>query len=352
MKYIKFNCEVMRVSNKNNRWEVIYENDKNVFTEYYDAVIICSGKYHIPNYPSYNMDKYKGRVMHSVSYKNNVDLINKKLLIVGIGNSAMDIGVDVAQVTSECYISHRRKTLLSYRGTNEVPIDYLLVSRRLHGPNRIKHNIETYNIFSKELTEAFEQTGIPDNRGIRTLVKHKDLLIDLYKKKKIKIVGDIDRFEENCAILKNGEKIECDVVMFCTGYKLTYSFLEESLIPYYNKKTLGLYKHILHPTMDNLFFIGQIDHCGGNFFFCEMQALWTANFLLGRIKAPSKEARIKYFQDYYRTTFTNKGKEAFSYVDQVQYADEISKDVGFTPQSANDSEYETVYPRHFRKHKL
>lgn len=47
------------------------------------------------------LDKFKGRVVHSHSYKDHTGYEDKRVLIVGIGNSGGDIAVELGRIASQ-----------------------------------------------------------------------------------------------------------------------------------------------------------------------------------------------------------------------------------------------------------
>ena len=72
----------------------------------FDAVMVCTGCYtdpHIPVFPG--QQSFKGKIMHSHSYRTNKGFENQRVLIVGIGNTAGDIAVELSLVASKVTVN-------------------------------------------------------------------------------------------------------------------------------------------------------------------------------------------------------------------------------------------------------
>jgi dimethylaniline monooxygenase (N-oxide forming) len=77
-----------------------------------------------------------------------------------------------------------------------------------------------------------------------------------------------------------------DVVVYCTGYKVTFPFFDESLISAPDND-MPLYKRTFHPEMDNVFFVGLMQPLGAIMPIAERQGTWIADYLSGRYALPA-----------------------------------------------------------------
>ncbi|KAE8294573.1 Dimethylaniline monooxygenase [N-oxide-forming] 5 [Larimichthys crocea] len=109
-KYIRFNTKVLQVKQRSDfshsgQWDVETENkdgkkEKHIF----DAVMICIGHHCHPNMPLHDfpgIDTFKGKYFHSRDYKTPEEWRNKKAVVIGIGNSGIDIAVELSRVTKQ-----------------------------------------------------------------------------------------------------------------------------------------------------------------------------------------------------------------------------------------------------------
>ncbi|XP_065051237.1 trimethylamine monooxygenase-like isoform X2 [Rhopilema esculentum] len=102
----------------------------------------------------------------------------------------------------------------------------------------------------------------------------------------------LTRIEGSTCYFNDGSRFEPDVIMFCTGYLISYPFLAENL-RLRGRNILfpeTLYKNTLWTEGGNkkLFYIGAQDQYY-TFSMFDAQALWAVKFILGDIQAPDCE---------------------------------------------------------------
>lgn len=72
-------------------------------------VAVCTGHHARPNFPKFaGQDRFKGRTIHSHSYKDHIGYEDKTVVVVGIGNSGVDVACELARIAKQVYISTRR----------------------------------------------------------------------------------------------------------------------------------------------------------------------------------------------------------------------------------------------------
>ncbi|ESO04646.1 hypothetical protein HELRODRAFT_78719 [Helobdella robusta] len=103
--FIQFNTRVIDIKPQivighDDIWSVSVENvhSKIITKHTFDAIVICNGHFSTPNYPRIeNLDKFSGKLEHSMVYRNAEDYKNKRVLIIGGGPSGVDIASEVCQ---------------------------------------------------------------------------------------------------------------------------------------------------------------------------------------------------------------------------------------------------------------
>ena len=83
----------------------------------------------------------------------------------------------------------------------------------------------------------------------------------------------------------DGSSAEADVVVYCTGYKITFPFFDESLISAPENR-IELFRRVFHPEIPNVFFIGLLQPLGAIMPLAEAQGAWVGDYLLGDYALP------------------------------------------------------------------
>ncbi|XP_041865103.1 flavin-containing monooxygenase FMO GS-OX4-like isoform X2 [Melanotaenia boesemani] len=114
--HIKFSTRVERVKpvvtatddGEKTSWEVTSSDLSGCRkTEHFDSVFICSGHYsdpHIPNIPG--MKNFKGKVLHSHSYKFPEPFSGQSVVVLGAKASGLDISIELVKAGAQVTLSH------------------------------------------------------------------------------------------------------------------------------------------------------------------------------------------------------------------------------------------------------
>jgi len=83
----------------------------------------------------------------------------------------------------------------------------------------------------------------------------------------------------------DGSAVHADVVVYCTGYKITFPFFDEELISARDNH-IELFRRVFHPEIDNVFFVGLLQPLGAIMPLAEAQSAWVGDYLLGEYALP------------------------------------------------------------------
>ncbi|CAH1395221.1 unnamed protein product [Nezara viridula] len=108
---IKIKHQVKRVAPVGKGWSVTVEdlttNKEDV--SYFDAVMVCSGPNNVPVYPLIEgIAKFSGKQIHSRDYRRAETYTGKRVLIVGLGPSGLDITYQLAKTAKQVILSHNK----------------------------------------------------------------------------------------------------------------------------------------------------------------------------------------------------------------------------------------------------
>ncbi|KAK8102223.1 hypothetical protein PG984_015369 [Apiospora sp. TS-2023a] len=135
LEHVRFQTTVKKVlrNSADDGWDVhITDTDGNRILPFH-KVVFGSGNESIPSWPSLpGRDKFKGIVIHGQAYKSPEQFIDKRVLVVGMGNTGADIATALCNrshdhpgpIASKVYHSYRRGRLVISRYEDDgVPLD-------------------------------------------------------------------------------------------------------------------------------------------------------------------------------------------------------------------------------------
>jgi cation diffusion facilitator CzcD-associated flavoprotein CzcO len=262
-------------------WRVTLERGE---VREYGALMVANGHHWDPRWPEPPFPgEFDGEQMHSHHYIDNTPFRGKNVVVVGMGNSAMDIAVEASQVADDVFLSARRGAWIIPKYIFGKPLDQLGNDPRV--PFRVRQRI--YERILKLAVGRMENYGLPrpDHRpGEAHPTISSDILIrvgsgDVKPRPNIReLRGDRVQFAD-------GTEEAVDVIVYCTGYRVTFPFFEPDFISAPDND-LPLFRRVFKPGVDNLFFIGLLQPLGAIMPLAEAQSEWVADYLTGRYVLP------------------------------------------------------------------
>ncbi|XP_073449357.1 flavin-containing monooxygenase 5-like isoform X1 [Aquarana catesbeiana] len=346
LKYIQFKTAVCSIQKHQDflttgQWDVVTESEGKQEKHVFDAILVCIGHHTHPKLPLHSfpgIENFKGQYFHSRDYKTAEPFKNKRVIVIGIGNTAVDLVVELSAVAKQVFLSTRRGAwLLNRVCDNGFPLDIVLFSRFY----AILQNAFP-GLINKYLENKVNSRVDHDNFGLkpkhRLLGQHPTISDDLPNRiisGKVLMKTNVTRFTETDAFFEDGtvEK-DIDVVIFATGYDFSFPFIDESVIKVEHNK-VSLYKmifpaHLEKPTMA---FIGYIQPIGAIMPVSEIQARWATRVFQGLAKLPPmgemKEEINKRKEDM-QNRYVKSERHTIQ-VDYVPYMDEVAVEVGCKP---------------------
>ena len=321
-KFIRFNTKVYKAQPVDNKWHIEYGNDNTI--EEFDVLIVANGHHWDPRLPKYN-GSFNGTIMHSHQFKNNEIFKDKNVLVVGGGNSACDIAVEVSRVAKKTHISMRRGYHFIPKFLMGIPSDKYY-AKTVWIPKRIRLFLQ--KLILRFVQGSYENYGLqkPDHDILEAHATVNSELLYFIKHGKITPKVDIDFFRESSAIFKDGSKESYDYVMYATGYKITFPFLDQSIADYENTD-VDLYNLCFHPNINNLMFVGLIQPLGCIWPLSDLQSQLIAKYLKGKWKLPADlEKAIKHQKENKTFDFIDTPRHKLE-VDYHEFAAHLKKEI-------------------------
>jgi dimethylaniline monooxygenase (N-oxide forming) len=288
---IRFRAEVRLVTpDGDGHWRVTLDDGS---ARIYDAVMVANGHHWDPKFPEPpfpGQASFSGDQLHAHFYREPDErFVDKNVLVLGIGNSATDIAVETSRVSTMTYLAMRRGAHVVPKYMAGTPTDQL-------GPkwlSRLPFQF-TRALFVRELKHVqgpMENYGLPkpDHKlGEAHPTVSADLLARLGHGR-ITPKPNIERLEGCNVHFTDGTSVEIDTIVWCTGYRITFPFLERDVVEVKGNR-VPLYRRVVHPEAPDLYFIGLVQPLGAIMPIAELQSEWVADLFEGSAALPEPEA--------------------------------------------------------------
>ena len=279
----------------------------------YDALCVANGHHWSARWPEPKIPgHFDGPQIHSHFYidpTDPVECIDKDVVIMGMGNSALDIACELSRsgVARNVYLSVRRGYYFipKYFGGETLDADdphpsedpsllYRLTPscyRRWRRLRFIRKHIgrpERYGLPAPDYPYGSVHPTISSEIAIRL------------GSGDIKPMANIAELAGNRVKFTDGRDISADVIIYATGYNIEFPFFKPELLDVRDNE-VPLFERVIHPKMHNLFFLGLVQPLCAIMPIAEVQAKWLAKLLCGEyVLPPAQEIERRTIRDYQR----------------------------------------------------
>ncbi len=276
-----------------------------VRSERYGAVLVANGHHWDPQYPEPafpGAGTFAGQQMHSHHYRTPEPLAGKRVLVLGVGNSACDVAADCSLVAGRTLLAMRRGAHIVPQYLFGRPTDHLTLTRLgTRAPFRLQSLVVALLLRMAQGNVTRYGMPRPDHRVLCAPPTVSDSLLSKLDDGDIVVKPAIDGFHGGCVRFADGSREPVDVVIYCTGYKISFPFLNETAIGI-DGKQIPLYRRIVPPQLPGLYFIGLIQPIGAVMPIAEIQSQWVADLLQGNATLPTNQQMNREIAGYTAAT--------------------------------------------------
>ncbi|MEO7268174.1 MAG: NAD(P)-binding domain-containing protein [Knoellia sp.] len=301
---LTFNTRVDKVERTDTgRWRVSLTGPDGSEQREYDNVVVANGHHWDPRWPDPAYPgAFNGTQIHSHDYRADDQLAGHDVVVVGAGNSAMDIAVEAAKVARSAHISQRRGQWVLRKYALGKPADQVtlpswlpwwVTTVRLAFGARISGNVADLGLPQPEHKPG--QSHPVQSEGIRDALETGGLIPK----------PGIERLDGDRVVFTDGSSVPCDLIVWATGYNVTFPFLDPELVSAPGND-LPLWKRMVHPDLPGLFFIGLLQPVGAVMPLSEAQGALVADLLTGQYALPPEaelRAQLKADDTAYKKRF-------------------------------------------------
>jgi hypothetical protein len=255
----------------------------------FDLLVVANGHHWDPRLPDFP-GEFTGETLHAHHYidpKTPLQFSGKRILVVGLGNSAADIAVELSSRTleNELTLSTRSGAWIVpkyvagkpadkyYRTSPYVPLSWQrkvaqwaqpILSGR---PEDLGLPTPNHKFFEAHPTQSME---LPFRLGSGDVIAK----------------PNIDRLDGDTVHFVDGTSGQFDIIVYATGYNITFPFFDPDFISAPENR-IDLYKRMFYPGIDDLLFAGFAQSTPTLFPFVESQARLIGAYAAGRYRLPS-----------------------------------------------------------------
>jgi cation diffusion facilitator CzcD-associated flavoprotein CzcO len=254
-----------------NDWRVVFGDGTD---SVYRGVLICNGHHWSRRFPRYD-GTFSGEYFHSKDYQGPEQLKDKKVLVIGAGNSGCDIVCEAARVGRAAHLSMRRSVWIFPKSFMGKPLGRIALPTlprcvedalihaliRLTFGKHSQYNLPkpTYRFFERHPTVSEE---------LPYYLRHG----------RVTVKPDVACFEGREVVFTDGSREQFDVVVAATGYNLEFPFLPKRLVRG-TGSLLEVYGYCAYDDYKGLYFVGWPQVRGGVGSLISAYAQVVANFI-------------------------------------------------------------------------
>jgi cation diffusion facilitator CzcD-associated flavoprotein CzcO len=285
---IRFETGVERAQRRpDGVWEISTDRRE---TRRFDALLVANGhhwdaRWPEPAFPGHDTTAIEQ--IHSHEYTDPEQLRDRDVVVLGMGNSAMDIAVDASYGARGTYLAARRGAHVVPKYIWGRPIDQIGASPRI--PFAVRRGLleRMLRVYQGDM----QRYGLPapDHRFGDAHPTISGRILDRLAHGAITPKPNIARLERDHVVFTDGSRVHADLVVYCTGYKVTFPFFAPDLVSAPDND-LPLFRRVFHPAIDNVFFIGLLQPLGAIMPLADVQSHWVCDHLSGRYALPAPAA--------------------------------------------------------------
>jgi dimethylaniline monooxygenase (N-oxide forming) len=325
--HVRFRSEVQRVEPRaDGRWLVTLADGA---SRDYRAVVVANGHLWSPRWPAF-AGRFDGRQMHSHHYRTAAPFEGQRVLVVGIGNSAVDIAVDLCRQARRVCLSTRRGAWLMPKYIMGIPTDRwgAFLNRNFRLPTR----------WTRTIVSRLAWLAIGDQRrfGVPRPVhpvwrEHACVSQDLLScvgHGWITIKPNVAELQGERVAFDDGSSEPFDAIVYATGYDTRFPFLDPDVFAVRDHEA-RLYRRIAVPGRPGLYFIGLVQPIGPTIPLVEVQARWLAAVLAGAVRLPDErtmQAEIDVHLQALRQRYVDSPRYTLE-VDYREHAGQLKRDI-------------------------
>ncbi|MFB7088282.1 flavin-containing monooxygenase [Streptomyces sp. NPDC056296] len=258
----------------------------------FEQVVVASGHHTDPALPNplpAGSEFFTGTILHSLDYRDGGDFAGRRVVVVGLGASAVDIAADLSRHAAETVLSVRRGLHIVPKQLYGKSLDEIAEApwwNDMSFAERRKWAEEALLVARGRLADY----GLPepDHPLFSSATTLSDEILSRIRHGAVTPKPAIASFDGDRVVFTDGTRVAADAVVYCTGFHMTFPFLPAGC-PVAADGSVELYRRVVPAGRPGLYFVGLVRPVGAITRLVEAQARWVARIIDGETELPAAE---------------------------------------------------------------
>ncbi|MEU4835413.1 SDR family NAD(P)-dependent oxidoreductase [Streptosporangium sp. NPDC023615] len=266
-------------------WELKLTGPGGPYRETVEHLVVANGHNHEPRLPDPPYPgTFTGTESHAHDYVGPAGLAGRRVLVVGTGNSAVDIAADLAGHASAVLLSARRGVWVLPKRLLGRPSDQLNGALAALLPWRVRQVVSQAVLRVAGPRHAGPRLPAPVRGVLQDHPTLSDAVPALVARGEILARPGIARLDGSRVHFTDGRSDEVDHIVWCTGYRAVTPFLDPALVP--DPSSLLLYRHVFPVGDASISYVGLMQSTGSALPVVEVQGRLVAAVRAGTHRLP------------------------------------------------------------------
>ncbi|MGW0392122.1 flavin-containing monooxygenase [Streptomyces sp. NPDC003042] len=259
----------------------------------FEQVIVASGhntEAALPHPLPPGSDSFTGTILHSMDYRDGSDFAGQRVVVVGLGASAVDIAADLSRHAARTVLSVRRGLHIVPKQLFGMSVDLIADApwwNEMSFPEQRRFVEQALLVARGRLSDY----GLPepDHPVFSSAVTISDEILSRIRHGAVIPRPAIDSLDGSRVCFTDGTTVEADAIVYCTGFRMAFPFLPAGCPAGPRQGAVELYKRMVAPDRTGLYFVGLIRPVGSITRLVEAQSRWVARIVAGDVALPSAD---------------------------------------------------------------
>ena len=258
----------------------------------YRGVVIASGHHDVPRVPAFP-GTFAGEILHSRDYKSPRQLRDRRVLVVGCGNSAADIVSDAVHGGSQVFLSIRRGYWFVPKFILGFPTgDVISYAEMVPMPRLMRRWLFQATLWLLQGPPSRYRMPDPDYSIDQAHPTMTDQIPRFVAHGQLAVKPQIASYEGDRVCFADGTSEPIDTVVLATGYEPVVRFVDDNLV-FDGAGRPRFQLNAFHPEHKNLFAAGLAQANGSMWRLADYQGQLIADLIVADERAPQRAQALR-----------------------------------------------------------